>query len=191
MRKITSEIFLPDYYVAYLPSEILQSHMGSNIRILWSETPSISHINYPSPCNIYDNAANDTALIASIPHLFWWSDTQIRKKPVSSRCCSHSIHHLSFVCDECYIYGALFQLFVPLCHCNSAVHVKFEFCLANRYKQQLLCSNRLFFISHLPWGNAMVPGLCVFFRIFILCASAIKLSDNFQLYIPVWISSYC
>lgn len=95
----------------------LQSHIGGNIWSLWSETPSISQTNYPSPCNIYDNAANDTALIASIPHLFWWSDTQIRRKPVSSRCCSRSIHHhLAFVCDECYIYGVLFQLSLPLCH---------------------------------------------------------------------------
>lgn len=120
--------------------------MGSNILSLWLETPSINHTNYPSPCNIYDNAANDTVLIASIPHLFWWSVTQIRKKPVSSCCCSHSIHHhLSFVCDECYIYGALFQLFVPLCHSTSAVNMECEVCLVNRYKQQMLCSNATIF----------------------------------------------
>lgn len=118
----------------------LQSHVIGNIwRSLWSQTSSINHTNYPSPCNIYDNATNDTALIASIPHLVWWPDTRIRKKPVSSRCCSHYIHHLlSFVCDECYIYGALSHLFVPPHHSSSAVHVKLRFCLANRYKQQLV-----------------------------------------------------
>lgn len=129
---ITYKIFIWFLYCLSPIGLQLQSHVGINIWSLWSETPSINHTNYPSPCNIYDNAANDTALIASISHLFWWSDTQIRKKPVSSRRCSHSIHHhLAFVCDECYIYGALFQLSLPLCHCSSAVHVKSGFCLVN------------------------------------------------------------
>lgn len=63
-------------------SHQLQSLMGNNIwRSLLSVTPSINHTNYLSPCNIYDNATKDTALIASIPHLFWCFDTHIRKKP--------------------------------------------------------------------------------------------------------------
>lgn len=36
------------------------------------QNPSINHTNCRSPCNIYDNRRNDTILIASIPHLFWW-----------------------------------------------------------------------------------------------------------------------
>lgn len=142
-------------FVSLQPSN--SSHMGGNIWSLWSETPSINHTNYPSPCNIYDNAANDTALITSIPHLFWWSDTQIRKKPLPSHCCWCSIHHhLSFLCDECYIYGALFQLFVPLCHSTSAAHVK------SQHIETATAHMHLFFISQMCFGgNALLSGLCV------------------------------
>lgn len=172
MRKIV--FFLTWFLCCWSPIGLqLQSNMASNIWSLWSETPSINHVNYPSPCNIYDNAANDTALIASIPHLFWWPDTQIRKKPVSSRCSSNSIHHhLSFVCDECYIYGALFQLFVPLCHSSSAAHVKLEFCLVQIQTAGVQCNYFSLNKKKKKCGNAVLPWLHFFLRIFIVHVSA-------------------
>lgn len=93
----------------------LKSHMIIHIWSVWSETPPINHTNCPSPCNIYDNATNDKALIATIPHLFWWSATAIRKKPVPSRRCSPSIHHLlSFVWWMLHLWGIISVVCNPL-----------------------------------------------------------------------------
>lgn len=103
-------------------------------------TPSINHTNYSIPCNIYDNAANDT-LIASISQVFWWSDTQIRKKQVSFCVCSHSIHHhLAFVYDKCYIYFSLYL--------SSQAHVKSGFSVGNQETRQHLLLNTIILIRY-------------------------------------------
>lgn len=115
-----------------------KSLVGNNIQSLWSVTPSINHTNYPIPCNIYDNAAND-ALIASISQVFWWSDTQIRKKQVSSCGCSHSIHHhLAFVYDKCYIYFSCLYF-------SSPAHVESGFFIGSLETRQLLLFKTIIF----------------------------------------------
>lgn len=119
-----------------------QSFMGSNIWI-WSETPSINHTNCPSPCSIHDNATNDTALIASISHLIWCSDTEIRKRPDSFCSCSNSIHHPSSFCvmDATFKGNYLSCLYPAL---QFPVHLfiwNLNLVLVNRLKEQMLCSN--------------------------------------------------
>lgn len=135
------------------------SHMGSNIsRSLWSETP-INHTNCPSPCNIYDNAANDTVLIASIPHLFM--DQEGSQFPFAAAhiqsimLCPLCVMNATFMGH--YI-GCLYPPAVP-------VYVKSDLCLINTCKE---CAWMRSYASVYLQSSRSIWEQMIFYKILVL-----------------------